>query len=35
LLMDGNVFCSSGGKSVVEVPKNSSVIYEIELVKVK
>jgi len=25
----------SGGKSVVEVPKNSSVIYEIELVKVK
>nr|CAB3453051.1 unnamed protein product [Digitaria exilis] len=25
----------SGGKSVLEVPKNSSVIYEIELVKVK
>ncbi|CAN6195442.1 unnamed protein product [Urochloa humidicola] len=25
----------SGGKSAVEVPKNSSVIYEIELVKVK
>ena len=35
LLMDVNLFCSSGGKSVVEVPKNSSVIYEIELVKVK
>ncbi|KAF8647617.1 hypothetical protein HU200_065251 [Digitaria exilis] len=28
----GNI---SGGKSVLEVPKNSSVIYEIELVKVK
>jgi hypothetical protein len=33
--MDGDMFCSSGGKSAVEVPKNSSVIYEIELVKVK
>ena len=35
LLIDGFVFCSSGGKSVGEVPENSSVIYEIELVKVK
>lgn len=35
LLIDGFVFCSSGGKSVGEVPDNSSVIYEIELVKVK
>ena len=35
LLMDVNLFCSSGGKSVAEVPENSSVIYEIELVKVK
>lgn len=33
--MDHHLFCSYGSKAIGEVPKNSSIIYEIELVKVR